>query len=134
MTRFIGTVFGCIALAGCVQPLEEYRPVTDPAAPNAARYERDLQACYAVAKAAEADYQKRQEEQMAQNMVAGILIGAIAGAAVGNSDTAGVGAAYGAGAGAAATDTELAIGGPRRIIDRCMTERGHKVLSDLGRG
>ena len=40
----------------------------------------------------------------------------------------------GAAAGAAATDTELAVGGPRRIIDRCMTQRGHVVLNDLGAG
>lgn len=123
-----------LLLAGCVQPLEEYRPVTDPAAPNAARYEKDLQACYTIAKAAEADYQKRQEQQMAQNMMAGLLVGAITGAVVGNSDYAAAGAAYGAGVGAAATDTELAVGGPRRIIDRCMNERGHRILSDLGSG
>jgi hypothetical protein len=62
------------------------------------------------------------------------LVGALVGAAIGNSDTAGAGALYGGAAGAASTDTELATGGPRRIIDRCMAGRGHKVLSDLGRG
>lgn len=134
MKRIFCSGLALLALSGCVQPLEEYRPVTDPAAPNASRYERDLQACYGIAKTAEADYRKRQEAQMGQNMMAGILIGAIAGAAIGNSDTAAAGAAYGAAAGAGSTDTELAVGGPRRIIDRCMTDRGHKVLSDLGRG
>ena len=34
----------------------------------------------------------------------------------------------------AATDTELARGGPRRIIDRCLIGRGHRILSDIGRG
>lgn len=134
MKKILGAGLVLAILAGCVPPLEEYRPVTDPAAPNAKRYEADLRACYTIAKRAEADYKKRESDQMTQNMVAGILIGAIAGAAVGNSDTAAAGALYGAGAGAAGTDTETSVGGPRRIIDRCMTERGHRVLSDLGRG
>lgn len=118
----------------CVAPLESYRPVTDPSAKAAKHYDKDLQACYAVAKAAEAEYQQRQQTEMTQNMMAGILIGAVAGAIVGDSDTAAYGAAYGATAGAAATDTELAVGGPRRIVDRCMTDRGHVILSDLGKG
>lgn len=125
----------CALLSACVQPLEEYRPVTDPSSPSYRRYEADLQACYAIAKKAEAEYQAKQQKEMGQKMMAGILIGAIAGAAIGDSsEWAAVGAAQGAAAGAAATDTELAVGGPRRIIDRCMTQRGHVVLSDLGRG
>lgn len=122
-------------LAACVQPLEEYRPVTDPSAKTARNYEADLQACYAVAKQAEADYKQRQQKEMGQRVMAGLIVGAIAGAAIGdNSNWAAAGAAQGAAAGAASTDTELAVGGPRRIIDRCMTERGHVVLSDLGKG
>jgi len=109
--------------------------VTDPSTSASRRYESDLQACYSIAKKAEAEYQARQEKEMGQKMMAGILIGAIAGAAIGdNSNWAAAGAAQGAAAGMAATDTELAVGGPRRIIDRCMTQRGHIVLSDLGRG
>ncbi|PJF08794.1 glycine zipper family protein [Pseudorhodobacter sp. MZDSW-24AT] len=123
------------ALAGCVQePLTEYRPVVDPAKSSPAKFERDLAACRNVGLSAEAAYKQRQEKEMAQKMMAGILLGAIAGAAVGDSSTAAAGAAYGAGAGAAATDTELAQGGPRRIIDRCMADRGHTVLNDIGRG
>lgn len=131
-------LFTCVfisALAGCVQePLTEYRPVVDPAKSSPAKFERDLAACRNVGLSAEAAYKQRQEKEMAQKMMAGILLGAIAGAAVGDSSTAAAGAAYGAGAGAAATDTELAQGGPRRIIDRCMADRGHTVLNDIGRG
>lgn len=62
-------------------------------------------------------------------------IGAVVGQAVGgNSDWTAYGAAHGAAAGAASTDTELARGGPRRIVDRCLASRGHAVLSDAGRG
>jgi hypothetical protein len=127
---------GAVALAGCsVQTLDDYRPVTDPGAKSAKRYEADLTACRAIAKQAEADYLKRQNDAMAANLISGLLVGAMVGAAVGgNSDWAAYGAANGAAAGALSTDTELAQGGPRRIIDRCMYERGHRVLSDLGSG
>ncbi|TGD60478.1 glycine zipper family protein [Tabrizicola sp. WMC-M-20] len=125
-----------VSLAACVQePLTDYRPVVDPAKSSPAKFERDLAACRNVGLSAEAAYKKRQEQEMAQNMVAGILVGAIAGAAIGDSSSyAAAGAAYGAGAGLAATDTELAQGGPRRIIDRCMANRGHTILNDIGRG
>tara|TARA_B100000768_G_scaffold76804_1_gene73194 strand:+ start:254 stop:658 length:405 start_codon:yes stop_codon:yes gene_type:complete len=123
-----------VSLSGCVQTLEDYRPVVDPGAKSSNQYERDLAACYNVAKQAEAAYQKRQEEEMGANLIAGVLAGALIGAALGNSDTAGASAIYGGAAGVASTDTELATGGPRRIIDRCMGDRGHKILSDLGRG
>ena len=125
-----------VSLAGCVQePLSQYRPIVDPAKSSPAKFERDLAACRNVGLSAEAVYKKRQQEEMGRNMMAGILVGAIAGAAIGDtSGYAASGAAYGAGAGMAATDTELAQGGPRRIIDRCMADRGHVVLNDIGRG
>jgi len=132
--RILPVVTLC-ALSGCVQTLEEYRPVVDSGASNSGRYERDLAACYSIAKKAEAEYQKRQQDELGANLIAGVLAGALVGAAVGdNSDWAKTGAVYGAAAGAANTDTEMAVGGPRRIIDRCMTDRGHRILSDFGRG
>ena len=128
-------VLVALALSGCVEPLGEYRPVVDPSKSSSAKFEKDLAACRAVATQAEAEYKAKQDKEMGQNLMAGLLVGALTGAVVGgNSDWAGTGAAYGAAAGVAATDTELAVGGPRRIIDRCMTERGHAILSDLGRG
>jgi len=129
------SIIGFIILPACVQPLEEYRPVVDPARSKPAKYEADLTACRAIATKAEADYKARQEKELGANIMAGIIVGAIVGAAVGdNSDWAAYGAASGAASGAAATDTELATGGPRRIIDRCMTSRGHIILNDLGKG
>ena len=124
-----------LGLSGCVEPLAEYRPVVDPSMSSPAKFEKDLAACRAVATQAETEYKARQEKEMGQNLLAGLLVGAVAGAAVGgNSDWAATGAAYGAASGVAATDTELAVGGPRRIIDRCMTQRGHAILNDLGAG
>lgn len=125
-----------LTLAACAPSatLPTYTPVVDPGAPGAARFQSDLTQCRAVAQQAEQKYLDEQNAQMGANIVGGILVGALLGAAVGNSDTAGWGAGYGAASGLAATDFEQAHGGPRRIIDRCMTQRGHAVLSDLGRG
>ena len=121
-------------MAACTAPetLAEYRPVVDR--PNAA-YASDLSQCQALAQNAEAEYKRKQGQEMAGRLIGGLIIGAIAGQAVGgNSDWTAYGAAHGAAAGAASTDTELAHGGPRRIVDRCLAGRGHRVLSDLGRG
>lgn len=122
-----------LGLGACAtQDLAEYRPVVDASGPG---YERDLAECRVIALNAEAEYRERQQAEMGANLFAGLLVGALAGQAIGgNSGYTAAGAAYGAGAGLAATDTELAHGGPRRIIDRCLAGRGHRVLSDLGRG
>jgi outer membrane lipoprotein SlyB len=119
-------------LAGCVQPLAEYTPVADTT--NPAKFNSDLAQCRVVATRAEGEYAKRQEADMGANILTGLLVGALIGGAIGGGDYVGYGAANGALAGAASTDTELAHGGPRRIIDRCMVGRGHKVLNDIGRG
>jgi uncharacterized protein YcfJ len=78
-------VFAMLAIAGCaeLEPLTEYRPVVGPERTNMARFERDLEACRAVAVQVEADYRQRQEEQMGANIMAGLLVGAITGAVVG---------------------------------------------------
>lgn len=119
-------------LSGCAEPLAEYTPVVDPSR-SGANYQNDLAQCRAIASQAEAEY----NTQMANQMVAGMIIGGLVGAAAGNAyggSYGNEGAAWGAAVGAAATDTELAYGGPRRIIDRCLEGRGHTVLNDLGKG
>lgn len=135
MKRLTLILAACATLSACAAaPLEEYTPITDMGSPAAPRFASDLQSCRATATAAEAAYKERQNAEMGANILAGLILGAAVGAAVGNSDTASYGAGYGALSGAAATDTELAHGGPRRIIDRCMAARGHTVLNDIGRG
>lgn len=132
-----------LSLAACaqVEPLSEYRPVVDPARTNKVRFDRDLEACRTVALQVEADYKKRQQEQLGANLMTGLLVGAITGAVVGSGsnyqgEMAAYGAASGMAAGAAANDytQDLVKFGPRRIVDRCMAERGHKILNDIGRG
>lgn len=125
-----------VLLAGCAQPgLEAYRPVVDPWRSNAMAYETDLAHCRSIAQQAQAGYQQRQQAELGRNLMTGLLVGAVTGAVIGDtSRAAGAGAAWGAAAGAAGTDYELAQGGPRRILDRCMSDRGHRILSDMGRG
>lgn len=132
-----------LAVTGCakLEPLTEYRPVVDPARTNMPRFETDLEACRGVAVQVEADYRQRQQEQMGANIMTGLLVGAITGAVVGGGtdyqgELAAYGAASGMSAGAAANDYsyDLVTYGPRRVVDRCMAERGHTILNDIGRG
>lgn len=132
--NLIATVIALLSVSACATApvLDEYSSVADAAGPA---YQRDLAACRAIATAAEAEYRRKENAELGANLIAGILVGAVAGQAVGgNGDWTAYGAANGAAAGIAATDTELARGGPRRIIDRCLIGRGHRILSDIGRG
>lgn len=135
MTRLPAIALAALPFVAACAPaptLTDYRPVADAAGPA---FERDLAECRAIAASAEAAYTKRQNDQMAANIIGGLIAGAVVGQVVGgNSDWTAYGAASGAAQGAAATDTELAQGGPRRVIDRCLIGRGHRVLSDLGVG
>lgn len=124
-----------------VQPLSEYRPAVDPGKTNQARYEKDLQACRAVALQVEADYKERQQKEMGKNLAAGLIVGALVGAAAGTNtgyrnDYILTGAAVGAAAGAGSGDYDhdLVTYGPRRVVDRCMAGRGYTLLTDFGRG
>ena len=131
-----------VVLAGCgVEPLVEYTPIVDPYRTDMNAFNKDLVECRSVALSVEADYQKRQQEQALSNALAGALAGAITGAVVGagsdyQGDLAAYGAAAGASAGLASNDYthDLVKFGPRRVVDRCMAERGHKILNDVGRG
>ncbi len=71
-----------IAVSGCteLEPLAEYRPIVDPGRTDQVRFESDLEACRAVAIQVEADYQKRQQEQLGANLMAGLVVGALTGA------------------------------------------------------
>ncbi|WP_444460458.1 glycine zipper family protein [Rhodobacter capsulatus] len=132
----------CVALCACepVQTLQEYRPVVDPAKIRPAKFEADLEHCRSIALKVEAEYKQRQEKEMQQQLVAGILLGALVGAAAGNhtgyqGDYIAAGAATGAIAAAGSGDysDDLVTYGPRRVVDRCMTDRGYKILTDPGR-
>lgn len=140
----VATTGCCVAiLASCaeLEPLAEYRPVVDPARTDMTAFETDLGACRQIAIALQEDYRERQAAQAGANLMAGLLVGAMTGAVVGSGTGdqgrfVAAGALSGAAAGASTTDYsyDLVQFGPRRVVDRCMADRGHSILSDIGRG
>lgn len=128
-----------LILSACAaEPLAEYRPMVDPAKTDKGKYETDLRECLSVAQQAKAKYDRQLNQQAWANLLVGALVGVAIGGAYGNDGVGiGEGAAIGAGAGALAGGgdaAELAHYGPRRLVDRCMAGRGHRVLNDIGRG
>ena len=91
-----------------------------------AAYEADRGQCVAVAMQAQAEYERQQRLKRESNLTIGLIVGAIAGAAVGGT----LGALEG---GLAETDYDP-VTSPRKIVDRCMKNRGYEILSDLGKG
>lgn len=126
-------------LAGCaeVPSLATYSPTVDPARTNMTRFSGDLEECREIASNLQAEYQKRQEQDLAINIMAGLVSGAIIGGSYGGSSQDRVtGAAIGGLAGAAHSEYsgDLIQYGPQRVVDRCMAARGYVILNDLGRG
>ena len=130
-----------LSLAACgYQPsLSDYRPVVDSYTTDMAAYEADRGQCVSVALQAQAEYERWQRAQRESNLTIGLIVGAIAGAAVGSAtgdagDGAIVGGTLGALEGGLAETDYDPVTSPRKIVDRCMKNRGYKVLSDLGKG
>jgi uncharacterized protein YcfJ len=132
-------VSAALVVAGCAQSISEYEPVIDSAGVPADRYQADLAQCRQIADAAQRRLFTERNEQIYQEALAGAAVGAVIGAAAGSlGGNAGRGAAIGAGVGAAAGpgdpayDYQVIVAQPRRIVDRCMANRGYAVLNDSG--
>ena len=128
------------ALAACAtqEPIYAYRPVVDPGRTDMARFENDLVACRNIAIQLEAEQNQRTSSQRGGNMLAGAVTGAALGALLGTgSGNQGnlikAGVAAGAVSGAVKNDDPGSMQ-PRRVVDRCMQQRGHVLLNDPGRG
>ena len=142
LTTSMSSLSLVLLVASCgVESLVDYTPVVDTYNTNMTTFNKDLEQCRNIALRVEADYEKRQQEQALSNALAGALAGALTGAIIGSGsdyqgELAGYGAVAGAASGAAANDytRDLVKFGPRRVVDRCMADRGHKVLNDVGRG
>ena len=117
-----------LALAACgYQPsLGDYRPVVDSYNTDMAAYEADRGQCVAVAMQAQAEYERQQRAKRESNLTVGLIVGAIADAAV--CDT------FGALEGGLAETDHDPVTSPRKLVDRCMKNRGYKILSELGKG
>ena len=114
-----------LAACGCQPSLGDCRPVVDSYNTDMAAYEADRGQCVAVAMQAQAEYERQQRLKRESNMTIGLIVGAIAGAAVGVT----LGALEG---GPGETDYDP-VTSPRKIVDRCMKNRGYEILSDLGK-
>lgn len=131
--------------------LATYAPVVDVEGQghDLATYHGDLDDCRYLGMKVQATYeeQRRKEQaQAAQSAAIGALVGAVAGHAIGQhndrhsgrSATAGAlyGGAVGAAVGAEGVDytRTMAKFGPTAVVDRCMTDRGYKILSAEGFG
>ena len=135
----ISLLIGC---GGAAQRLDlgTYSPVIDFYQYDTAQFNTDISQCRQLAITAQEKYDLQQAEERAE-IFASALVGAVVGAAVGNAlddnnDSATtVGAVYGAGLGAVsaaeANDYNRVITkfGPTAIVDKCMENRGYKILS-----
>ena len=142
-TRILGVsaIAVTLGVAGCgYQPsLSDYRPVVDSYTTDMAAYETDRGQCVSVALQAQAEYERQQREKRESNMTIGLIVGAIAGAAIGSTsgdagDGAIVGGTMGALEGGLAETEYDPVTSPRKIVDRCMKNRGYEILSDMGKG
>ena len=142
-TRILGVsaIAVTLGVAGCgYQPsLSDYRPVVDSYTTDMAAYETDRGQCVSVALQAQAEYERQQREKRESNMTIGLIVGAIAGAAIGSAsgdagDGAIVGGTMGALEGGLAENEYDPVTSPRKIVDRCMKNRGYEILSDMGKG
>ncbi len=111
-----------LAACGTRPSLVDYRPVVDSYNTNMATYEGDRTQCVNVAMQAQAEYDRREKEQRQSNMTVGFIIGAIVGATLGTLE-----------GGLAETDYDP-MTSPRKIVDRCMQNRGYEILNDEGKG
>ena len=130
-----------VTLAACgYQPsLSDYRPVVDSHTTDMSAYEADRGQCVGIALQAQAEYARQQKAQRDSNLTIGLIVGAVAGAAVGSvtgdaGDGAVVGGTLGALEGGLAETDYDPVTSPRKIVDRCMKNRGYDILSDLGKG
>lgn len=144
------------ALVGCAQDsarmdLTTYAPVIDVKGQgyDMADYKQDLDECRILGVRVQAAYeaqQKKEREDAAKSAFVGALAGAVIGHAVGDSNdyhtgrSATAGALYGGAIGGAVGAENLDYTrditkfGPTSIVDRCMTDRGYKILSAEGFG
>lgn len=131
-----------LLISGCTgaQMLSDYRPAIDPVNTDVAKFEADLPECRSIASAQYDKYMREARENMvAQGLLGaltGAMVGAVAGSAYGRTGYgartgAALGSVYGVSKSLWEADPRAAS---RRVVDRCLIQRGHTVISDLGRG
>ena len=152
----IAGVFLALTITGCAQDsaridLTTYAPVIDVKGQgyDQSDFARDLDECRALGVRVQAQYEAQQKKER-DDAMASAFVGALAGAVVGHavgsnndyhtghSSTTGAlyGSAIGGAVGADNLDytRDITKFGPTIIVDRCMTDRGYKILSVQGFG
>lgn len=128
-----------LALEACAPKISQYRPLVDPSTTDLNQFERDLVQCRGIGIDAKANYDQQASKLAAGNIIAGVAVGALVGATVGRGtgyqgELTRYGAATGALQGSASASQIVIQGGPNRIMDRCMANRGYAILNDIGQG
>ena len=151
-----GIAISLLVVAGCATESETinltlYAPVIDIKGQgyDASIYYQDLDECRMLGMRVQATYKaqrKKEIEDAQKNAFIGALAGAVIGQVVGSNNdyhsgrTATAGAIYGGAIGAAYGADQvdysrtIAKFGPTAVVDRCMTDRGYKILSAEGYG
>ena len=151
-----GLMLAGLMLAGCASEsasidISGYAPVIDVKGQgyDVASYHQDLDECRMLGMRVQASYEaqrKKEIEDAQKSALIGALAGAVLGQVVGDTNdyhtgrsaTAGAiyGGAIGAAAGANNVDYTRTIAkfGPTGVVDRCMNDRGYKILSAEGFG
>jgi surface antigen len=152
----LGVAAAAIAISGCATQsatidLATYAPVIDVKGQgyDMAVYNNDLDECRMLGLRVQSAYkeqQKREREDAQKSAIFGALAGAFVGSAIGDNNnyhsgrSATAGAVYGGAIGAAVGANNMDYGhtitkfGPTAIVDRCMVDRGYKILSAEGYG
>ena len=150
------TLIMLAGLAGCAQEsaridLTSYAPVIDVKGQgyDMADDQQDLNECRMLGVRVQAAYeaqQKKERDDAKKAAIVGALAGAVIGHAIGDGNdyhtgrSATAGALYGGAIGGAVGADNLDYTrditkfGPTSIVDRCMTDRGYKILSAEGFG
>ena len=130
MYRKIAVVAVVSALAGCAYQPSKHTPLVMSPSAN---FDRDLQECRRIGDEAGKRYWDEAVGVEVGSAIGGMVVGAALGSTI-NSDYALAGAAAGgvAGSASAGSPTTQAVAKTSRVIDRCMINKGHKVISDLG--
>ena len=155
--RQIIAALGVAGLASCMTTGSEsfnihtYAPVIDVKGQgyDIVQYHQDIEECRDLGLKMQAIYEEQREKELgnaAASAAAGLVLGAITGQVIANNNdvhsgralTTGAlyGAAIGASIGGDAIDYDRAFTkfGPTGVVDRCMKDRGYKILSAEGYG
>ena len=131
------SLIGVITMLGAcgLEPLNEYVPIVESFSVDETNFNADLEECRTIALNVEGEYRKQQEEKMWKKIGAEqrFRLSLLTGLPMENYDFV------------LETDSQLedlnqndytydlVKFGPKGVVNRCLSNRGHKLLNDKGR-